>query len=281
MRRTLDRIRHYLLMKPVPLRYLVLRYLDKHFDLLSYEDKLRWGAIARPHYGHCLLHSAYLARHLGIRTISAIEFGVAGGNGLLSLEQHAKNVLAATGIESVIYGFDTGEGMPPPRDYRDCPYLWQAGYFKMDAEALRARLKVAQLVLGSVEETLRDFCSKHQPPPIGFIAFDLDYYSSTVAALRILESEHRHLLPRVACYFDDMVGDIDWAYNPFTGEMLAVQEFNDRHADMKIAPVQGLRFWGGHLPSLWHEQIFVAHLFHHPEYGRPISDLHQLPLTAE
>ena len=58
-----------------------------------------------------------------------------------------------------------------------------------------------------------------------------------------------------------MVGDVDWAYNEFTGEMLAIHEFNAAHEDMKIAPVQGLRFFGGKLPSLWHEQIVVAHLF--------------------
>ena len=171
--------------------------------------------------------------------------------------------------------------MPPPRDYRDLPYLWQAGYFAMEVEKLQAQLQIAQLVLGPVEQTVATFCAKHQPPPIGFIAFDLDYYSSTVTALHILESDHRYLMPRVTCYVDDMVGDIDWAYNEFAGEMLAIREFNTGHEDIKIAPVQGLRFYGGKLPSVWHEQIFVAHLFRHPDYGRPISDVQQLPLAAD
>jgi hypothetical protein len=280
MRRTLRRFANRLLSDPIPFRYLVLRYLDRRLNLISYADKLRWNVIERPHYGHCLLQSARLAKRLGILRISAIEFGVAGGNGLLALERHARHVLRETGVETAIYGFDSGAGMPPPRDYRDLPYLWQAGDFAMDVEELRARLESAQLVLGPVEETLPAFWGQHQPPPIGFIAFDLDYYFSTVTALRILESEHRYLLPRVTCYFDDMVGEIDTAFSQFTGEMLALQEFNAAHQEIKIAAVQGLRFCGGKLPSLWHEQVFVAHLFRHPDYSRPIGDWRQLPLVA-
>ena len=78
-----------------------------------------------------------------------------------------------------------------------------------------------------------------------------------------------------------MVGDIDWAYSEFTGELLAIKEFNAAHDQMKIAPVSGLRFWGKRIPQVWHEQIFVAHLFTHSDYVKPISELTQLPLVAE
>ena len=180
----------------------------------------------------------------------------------------------------VVYGFDTGQGMPQPLDYRDLPYLWQPGYFAMDVAKLKARLKSAKLILGDVAETARDFVVRENPPPsIGFIAFDLDYYSSTVAALKVLDADHRYLLPRVACYFDDMVGDVDWAYNEFTGELLAIKEFNAAHYNIKIAPVNGLRFFEHRTSKQWHEQIFVAHLFEHPDYGKPISDLTQVPLS--
>ena len=88
-------------------------------------------------------------------------------------------------------------------------------------------------------------------------------------------------MPRVACYFDDMVGDIDWAYNDFTGELLAIKEFNAQHDDIKIAPVSGLRFSRSRIPQSWHEQIFVAHLFAHPDYGTPINEVTQIPLDAK
>lgn len=205
---------------------------------------------------------------------------MAGGNGLVALEMHAGHVTRKTGVEVSIYGFDTGSGMPPPADFRDMPYLWQAGYFAMDVERLRARLRRAELVLGPVEETVQRFCEQHDPAPIGFISFDLDYYSSTRSALKILEAEHRYVLPRVACYVDDMVGDVDWAYNDYTGELLAIREFNNGHEHIKVASVRGLRFFAERIPLQWHEQIFAAHVFEHPDYGRPISDSTQLPLEG-
>ena len=240
------------------------------------KDMLR---IERRHYGHCMLHAALLARKLGHRRVASIEFGVAGGNGLVAMERHAEAIQAKTGIEVVVYGFDLGHGLPPPQDYRDMPYLFQPGWYTMDIAKLKARLKSARLVLGDVAETAREFTIREKPPPIGFAAFDLDYYSSTAAALKIFESDHRYLLPRIACYFDDIVGDVDWAYNEFTGELLAINEFNAVHPSIKIARVSGLRFFKKWLPKAWHEQIFVAHLFEHADYGKPIIETREeLPL---
>lgn len=268
----------WLFTEPAPVRFVILRFLDR-LNCLSYPRKIKYNLIDRPHYGHCLLQAALLAGKLGYSRISAIEFGVAGGNGLVALERHADYVRNETGIHVVTYGFDTGTGMPPPIDYRDMPYLWQAGYFAMDQDQLKARLRSSKLILGPVEKTIPIFSTQEDSPPIGFIAFDLDYYSSTLAAFKIFELDEKRLLPRVACYFDDMVGDIDWAYNEFTGELLAIKEFNAAHHDMKLAPVQGLRFFGK-TPQLWHEQIFVAHIFKHADYCRPISGSTQLPLAS-
>lgn len=268
------------LAEPVPLRFQALRALDLAFNFLPYTAKLNIKSIDRPHFGHCLLHAALLARKLGHKRISAIEFGVAGGNGLLSLERHAVRVEKETGVSVQVYGFDTGEGMPPVGDHRDVPYLFQAGYYKMDVAKLRARLTTAKLCIGHVEETVGGFVEREQPAPIGFISIDVDYYSSTVPILKILETNAAHILPRVAVYLDDMTGDLDWAFNSYTGELLAVTEFNNDHPAIKIAPVQGLRYSNHRLPQLWHEQVFVAHLFKHPDYGRNVNDQTQLPLES-
>lgn len=274
----LNKIR-YALREPIPVRFLVLRWLDRRFNLFSYSTKLEIGSVERAHYGHGLLQAAILAKKLGHTAVTAIEFGVAGGSGLVSLEKHAERVRKETGVQVTIYGFDSGSGMPPPADYRDIPYLWQAGYFAMDQKKLQDRLQNAKLLIGNVEDTIGTFCDQERPPPIGFISFDLDYYSSTMAAFKIFSMKKEYLLPRVACYFDDMTGDIDWAYNDFAGELLAIDEFNSTHEDIKIAPVRGLRFFGQRLPQCWHEQMFVAHLFQHADYNRPTSELTQIPLA--
>ena len=266
------------LLQPIPLRFLILASFSRHFGAFRYTTKLKLHAIERPEYGHCLLQAARLAQKLGHTRISAIEFGVGGGNGLVALERHAEHILAETGVGVEIYGFDTGVGTPAPRDHRDLPYLFQAGSFAMDERRLKARLRAAKLLLGPVEETVGAFCEREKPPPIGFVSFDLDYYSSTMAALKILDAAHTYLLPRVSCYFGDMVGDVDRAFSEFTGELLAINDFNAAHDRVKLAQVRGLRFSHLWLPRLWHEQIFVAHLFQHSDYGRPISPPQQAPL---
>ena len=218
-----------------------------------------------------------LARKLDHPAVSAIEFSVAGGNALVSLEMHAEHVTRRTGVRVAIYGFNTGAGLPPPTNHRDIPYLWQAGFFAMDQERLRARVRSAKLLIGRVEETVAS-CEREETPPIGFISFDLDCCSSTAAALKIFLAGHAHPLPRVICDVDDMTGDLDWACNDFTGELLAINEISAAHANIKLAPARG---FGHHLPRSWHEQMFVAHLFRHPDYNRPTSvELSQLHLGA-
>lgn len=61
-------------------------------------------------------------------------------------------------------------------------------------------------MIGNVSDTVKTFVEEFDPAPIGFIAFDLDYYSSTKAALQLLEQPHERFLPRVFCYFNDIVG---------------------------------------------------------------------------
>src|SRR5262245_29668740 len=98
------------LLRPIPWRILILASLSRHLGVFQYATKLKLHSIERPEYGHCLLQAAQLARRLGHSRISAIEFGVAGGNGLVALERHAAYVTRQTGVEVAIYGFDTGEG---------------------------------------------------------------------------------------------------------------------------------------------------------------------------
>jgi hypothetical protein len=68
-----------------------------------------------------------------------IELGVAGGHGLTNLESRTEQ-LKKLGIGYEIYGFDTGEGLPAPRDYRDLPYKCGLGNYEMDVEELNAHL---------------------------------------------------------------------------------------------------------------------------------------------
>jgi hypothetical protein len=84
-------VTNFLFGEPIPTRFLILRALERRFGFLnSYRRRLDYGMVDRPPYGHCMLHAAILARKLGHPRISCIEFGVAGGNGLVAMERHAE-----------------------------------------------------------------------------------------------------------------------------------------------------------------------------------------------
>ena len=53
-------------------------------------------------------------------------------------------------------------------------------------------------MLGNAVETVPKFLEATDIPAIGFISFDLDYYSSTAAALKVLDGPPRTRLPRVS-----------------------------------------------------------------------------------
>src|SRR2546421_2473837 len=125
------------------------------------------GFRTRPQYLWPLLHSAHAARALNVPRIAALEFGVAGGNGLLALERAAAAATELSGTEVEIFGFDSGTGMPASDDHRDAPWLVEPAIFEMDETALRARLTSAELVLGQVAETVPAW-SRLGHAPIGF-----------------------------------------------------------------------------------------------------------------
>jgi hypothetical protein len=265
-----------LVLDPYPLRTIALRVIRK-YNLGSYLYRLDAGVVDRPHYGYCVYQGALLAKKLGHRRVSVIEFGVAGGRGLLNLEYHAGEVSRALGLEIDVYGFDTGRGLPAPADYRDLPYHWQEGFFAMDAERLRARLTKAKLVLGDIRETARSFCAEHDPAPIAAMMHDFDYYTSTAAALEIFDAPERYFLPRVFCYFDDTIGSETELYSDYTGERLAIREFNQAHQTRKIAAPYHLLT--RRVRETWHHQIFIYHDFAHSRYNDFVSgENQQLPL---
>ncbi len=239
-----------------------------------FSKKVRWDAVPKPAYAYGTLLAALQAKALGIQQISALEFGVAGGNGLVALESVAAAVEQEVGVSVQCYGFDTGSGMPKPRDHRDEPYIYQPGYFEMDVRALEARLTTASLILGDVAETVPQFCENESHAPIGFISVDVDYYTATVDVLKVFDQGPGKLLPRVLCYLDDVVGDDMELHCEFVGELLAVNEFNASHSDRKIGKIHGLTH-KRLIPAAWNEQMFACHLFNHPAYNEFVySDDH-------
>ena len=115
--------------------------------------------------------------------------GSRGATGCSSWNARPPRSRRSSASQIRVYGFDNGPAGLPAfiGDHRDHPDKWQPGDFPMDEALLRSRLgRRTTLVLGNVAETVPRFFDDPDVPPVGFIAFDLDLYSSTTHALRIL-----------------------------------------------------------------------------------------------
>jgi len=235
------------------------------FPYGSVATRVQFGVFARPMYAYGIYQAARQARALGTPAISVMEFGVSRGFGLLAMEDHAGEIEAATGVKIHVFGFDTGAGLPAPEDYRDLPHVWQQGFYKMDVPALKAKLRRAELMLGDVGDTVRQWLGRTDVPPVGFIAFDMDYYSSTMRSFALFDGGHTRHLPRTYCYFDDIAMPQEACNCEHIGELAAIRDFNAAHDDRKISPIHLLR---NQRPvyAFWHDHIYVFHNFRHPRY---------------
>jgi hypothetical protein len=261
-----------------PLRS-TLRVLITRTRIGTYGFRYSIGALHRPNYAYLVYQAALQAKRLGERRVSVIEFGVAGGAGLLALEEHAAEVEKIFDVSIEIYGFDTGVGLPAPVDYRDLCYHWKPGFFRMDQQALQGRLKRAKLVLGDIRDTIHTFAGKYDPAPIAAVSHDLDFHSSTAAAFKLFELDSRFILPRMVVYFDDVIGTDMELYNDFTGQRCAIHEFNDSQASRKLSPLYYLSAKGVVTP--WHSQMWSFHAFDHPDYNKFIDgENQQLPVNS-
>lgn len=268
--------------RPVPLRTLIFRRLLARWPIGPYRARLFAGAVDRPAYGFCLYHAAEQAKALGLKAITAIELGVAGGNGLLCMCRHRDEIRKALGIEIHLHGFDAGTGLPSSNDPRDLLYYWASGAYEMDRPALEKRLAGrANLIFGNVADTAAEW---QAPPvaPLGVILFDLDLYTSTLAALRLLTGEN--VLPRVWCYFDDVTGGPLQAIVDCVGEREAIRQFN-------LAPERNIHHdtiskayvFATKPPESWHDRVFLYHRQSHPAYNTlvTVNDEQQLRLDPE
>ncbi|MET3908985.1 hypothetical protein ABID59_003331 [Bradyrhizobium sp. S3.3.6] len=239
----------------------------------STRQKIEYDCIPRNPYAYCILAAADHAKSYGIKRIAIMEFGVAAGGGLLNMCWIAERVTRETGIEIDVIGFDSGEGMPPPNDYRDHPEKYFTGDFPpIDKGKLIAALpKNARIYYGPIEQTLKQ-AEAEVTSTVGFIAIDVDYYWSTKQSLDVLAWSPDRYLPSVPMYFDD-VYNLD--HNDYCGELLAIAEFNKANEFRKIAPMNFLSKWRIFKNAIWHNCVYYAHVFDHKFRSLPYVEAHR------
>ncbi len=228
------------------------------------KSKIKYDLILRQHNAWGLDFACREALRNNLKSFTAIEFGVASGAGLMNMHKIASRLEKAYNLKINLIGFDTGTGLPPALDYRDHPDFYRHGDYPMAFEPLRQSLpQNVKLVIGNVTDTIKaELEHISEDSPIGYIAFDLDYYSSTKSALDILKGENpKKLLPAIAIYLDDVYSPF---HNDYAGVLLAVNEFNQEASLRKICVFQFLEQTRIFKNALWIKQMRIAHIMDHP-----------------
>ena len=160
--------------------------------------------------------------HSGYSKIVAIELGVASGDGLLDLCKAAEYFRKILKIEIDVYGLI---------QVLDCLLVWIIAIILKFGEKvftiwvmsrpLRNKLpSFAKLIIGDVGETIPQLESQLGDAKIGFVAFDLDFYSSATRAMKLFNFAPECYVPALPIYFDDIDSNI--TYNEWCGEGLAI-----------------------------------------------------------
>lgn len=229
----------------------------------SFRKKVAYDLVIRPQHAFGILHAADQAKERGFDEITVIEFGVANGAGLMNLIAIAEKVTKVTGIKIHVYGFDTGEGMPEPIDYRDHPEYYNTGDFPMNRELLEEKIKgKANLIYGPIKEKISEFITNiSEKAPIGFVCIDVDYYSSTKDVLELFKAEAKSFLPLTYVYLDDIFMP---HHNEKAGELLAVSEFNNEQSLRELSYHRFFENQRIFKNANWVKQLYYFHVLDHP-----------------
>jgi hypothetical protein len=235
----------------------------------SFDFAAHFDAIPYTQYAVGMQTAVRYAQLFGANGFTAIEFGVAGGNGLLAMARHAEALTRKTGIKIEVVGFDAGAGLPATRGWQDAPWVWRQGDYPLDATKLERRLEgKARFLIGLIEETFpRWLTERRNDLPMGFISIDIDYYSSSRAILDILSTcSAEALLPITEVYLDDI---LCFGVPRCAGELAAVREFNEAQMMRQFDREDWIAEWRPFCEKLWLKRLYSLYAFDHPRMHVP------------
>ncbi|MBL0130832.1 MAG: hypothetical protein IPP43_06670 [Chitinophagaceae bacterium] len=242
----------------------------------SVTSRVKYDNYRLAHYAFGVYEAAARAKALGTSEITVIEFGVANGRGLMAMALYAGKVEKHFGIKIQVLGFDSGEGMPVTKGYKDHPELYATGDFP-----LQNREKLLSILPGNTKLIFLDLIhnnwTDHIKSPVAFMSVDLDYYSSTIAILNYSAQLKSELfLPNTLIYFDDILLP---NHNPFQGELLAIEEFNAANPLRKIVNyAESLRINRRLKNARWINQIYQLHVLDHKQRNEEYRNPGEAPL---
>ncbi len=247
-------------------RKMIPRRMYAHISALrgNFYTQTKTNRLKPTQFAYGLLMAVETAKQYGFDSIAVAEFGVYNGRGLRIMADMAGRLSKQSGVKINVYGFDTGEGVTAPQDYRDIPHMHSHGGYAMNSvDALKDELDgKAELVIGDIAEI--ELLSDVMDPqiPLGFASVDVDLYSSTMATFDLLATARPNsLLPVVNLYIHDSYGRQH--YHRFVAQLLAVDDFNNGSSDRKIDIDRFIGWWYGKTEP-WHASMYAMHSVNYP-----------------
>lgn len=240
----------------------------------SVRQKEHYNVLNRSFYAYGMLRAADIAKHYGKNCVTVCEFGVAGGSGLLNMIELGGKITEETKVKFRIVGFDSGEGLPELKGYKDHPELWAMGEYPMfNREKLVKKIgNSAEIIFGDIQCTAEQFIDTlDSSAPLGFISIDVDLYTSAKSALKCLEGNAKLYNPAVSIYFDEVSFFVS---NKWCGELAAKEEFNAENKFRKIDLDRSLPGLRPLRDSNWYKSMNICHILDHDvrnkrsSYGR-------------
>ena len=183
----------------------------RDFDLVPYSMNAK--------YTRRLLHFESLLQRIEGLEGRIVECGVGPGRAIFAFSVLTQHVTRPREI----WGFDTFEGMPPPRPEDGTHNAEKGGMWAWRPEQVGASLQLAGISASFIEDKvtfvpgrLQDSLPAYDGGPIAFLHLDVDFYASYKTALELL---YEHVVPGGIVAFDEY-GQKTWP-----GATRAVDEF--------------------------------------------------------
>lgn len=139
----------------------------------------------------------------GVKDGLHVEFGVAEGGGCRTFGKH----LGQHGL--TLTGFDSFEGLQ--EDWTGIQTGREAGAFSVDGVLPEVPENVT-LVKGWVQDTLPGYLKENGTRPFGFVHMDMDTYTPTAYALKVIKSRLRK---GTVILFDELYGYPGWKHHEY------------------------------------------------------------------
>ncbi len=225
-------------------------FYGKRFD--KFFDLIKNGTIPRANYALGILMAAHQAKELNYKKISIIELGCWNLEGLIDIENYIHDIKKFIDIDFNVYGFELGTGhIVEETDPRNRLYELSGGNYAFKKKDNLKKLTFSKLILGDVKDTVPKFLEEGHldDAPLGFIIFDLGFYSSAKNALQLLKSDSKRYLPRSIIYSDN-----NYFVLKNEADKAAFAEFN-LEGGKTISPIGEL---AEQLSLSWNKWIFLG-----------------------